>query len=172
MSPHICPAALQEMRQAEFFECEQFVIGEERETYTSYWVEQSLEVGLQLIDSQRMGNIDLFGPTALRVGITPMVVMSASVHSLSQDFSLSGKSALDAQRLHELTDENATLRWHLDSVDDQLYVHDLHQRRGRDVRAVPLPPGGGARMRQRGSGLRTRGGGTSRRGRGTGDDYE
>ncbi|KAF6176389.1 hypothetical protein GIB67_024288 [Kingdonia uniflora] len=42
---------------------------------------------------------------------------------------------------------------------------DLQLRRGRDVRVVPLPPGGGARTRQRGSGLRTRGGGTSRRGR-------
>ncbi|KAF6172771.1 hypothetical protein GIB67_000383, partial [Kingdonia uniflora] len=54
----------------------------------------------------------------------------------------------------------------------QLYAHDLQLRRGRDVRVVPLPPGGDTRTRQRGSGPRTRGGSTSRRGRGTGDDSE
>ncbi|KAF6162071.1 hypothetical protein GIB67_025837 [Kingdonia uniflora] len=59
MSPHISPAALHEIRQAGFLDY-----------------------------SQRMGNIDLFGPTALRAGITPVVVTSATVHSLSQDFSL------------------------------------------------------------------------------------
>ncbi|KAF6138271.1 hypothetical protein GIB67_033955, partial [Kingdonia uniflora] len=64
------------------------VIGEERETYASYWAGQTEEVGHLLTDSQRMGNIDLFGPTALRAGITPVVVTSSSVHSLSQDFSL------------------------------------------------------------------------------------
>ncbi|KAF6165412.1 hypothetical protein GIB67_018856 [Kingdonia uniflora] len=130
MSPHIHPAALQEMRQARFLDY-------------------------------------LLGPTALRADITPVVVTSASVHSLSQDF----KSARDAQRLQQLTDKNDTLR-HLDSVDDQLHAHNQHLRRGHDVRVVPLLPGGGARMRQRGSSLRTRGGGTSRRGWGTGDDSE
>ncbi|KAF6153459.1 hypothetical protein GIB67_027326 [Kingdonia uniflora] len=172
-----------------------------------------------------MRNIDMFGPTALRAGITPVVVTLASIHSLSQDFSLSGeaegpdlgwhiewtgkremlpiarlrdpppmsssygteemwhlthgmrrlalaKPARDAQRLQELIDEVATPRSHLDSVDDQLYAHDLHLRRGRDVRVVPLPARGGAKTRQRGSGLRTRRGGTSRRRRGTGDDSE
>ncbi|KAF6151851.1 hypothetical protein GIB67_010425 [Kingdonia uniflora] len=74
------------------------------------------------------------------------------------------------QRLQELTDENATLRRHLDSVDDQLYTHELHLRRGRDVQVVPLLAEGGERARQRGSGPQTRGGGTSCRGRGTGDD--
>ncbi|KAF6154483.1 hypothetical protein GIB67_028375 [Kingdonia uniflora] len=103
MSPHISSAALQEIRQAGFLDCEQFVIGEERKTYASYWAKQTLE------------------------------------------------SARDAQRLQEFTDENVTLRRHLDSVDDQLYAHDLHLRRGCDVRVVPLPPGGGARMRQHGS---------------------
>ncbi|KAF6174793.1 hypothetical protein GIB67_031317 [Kingdonia uniflora] len=83
-----------------------------------------------------------------------------------------GETARDAQRLQELTDENATLRRHLDSVDGQLYVHDLHLRRERDVRVAPLPPGGGMRMRQPRSGLQTREGGTSRRGRRTGDDYD
>ncbi|KAF6163490.1 hypothetical protein GIB67_029339 [Kingdonia uniflora] len=83
------------------------------------------------------------------------------------------ESAWDAQRIQKLTDKNATLRRHMDSVDDQLYSHDLHLRRGRDVRVVPLPPGGGARTRQgnRRLGPRTKGGGTSRRGRGTGDDF-
>ncbi|KAF6175115.1 hypothetical protein GIB67_022796 [Kingdonia uniflora] len=82
------------------------------------------------------------------------------------------ESARDARRLQELTDKIATLRRHLDSVDDQLYTHDLHLRRGRDVRVVPLPAGGGARTRQRGAGSRTRGSSTSCRGRGTGDDSE
>ncbi|KAF6170290.1 hypothetical protein GIB67_042980 [Kingdonia uniflora] len=88
MSPHISLAALQEMRHAGFLDCEQFVVGEERETYALYWAEKTLEVGHMLTDSKRMGNIDLFGPPALRAGITPVVVMLASVHSLSQDFSL------------------------------------------------------------------------------------
>ncbi|KAF6144386.1 hypothetical protein GIB67_024613 [Kingdonia uniflora] len=38
-----------------------------------------------------MRNINMFGPTALRAGITPVVVTSASVHYLSQDFSLPGE---------------------------------------------------------------------------------
>ncbi|KAF6154798.1 hypothetical protein GIB67_032410 [Kingdonia uniflora] len=63
MSLHISPAALQEMRQARFLDY-----------------------------SQRMGNINLLRPTALRVGIIPMVVTSALVHSLSQDFSLPGEA--------------------------------------------------------------------------------
>ncbi|KAF6156460.1 hypothetical protein GIB67_001503 [Kingdonia uniflora] len=77
MSPHISPAALHEMRQAGFVDCEQFVVGEERETCASYWAKQTSEVGHMLIDSQRMGNQDLFGPTVLRAGITPVVVTSA-----------------------------------------------------------------------------------------------
>ncbi|KAF6167770.1 hypothetical protein GIB67_027548 [Kingdonia uniflora] len=115
MSLHLSLANLQAMRQAIFIDCEQFVSGEERETYASYWANQTRE---------------------------------------------------DAQRLQELTDENATLRRHLDSVDDQLYAHDLHLRRGRDVRVVSLPPGGSARMRwgNRGSGLQTKGAGSSRSG--------
>ncbi|KAF6171853.1 hypothetical protein GIB67_007374 [Kingdonia uniflora] len=92
MSPHISPVALHEMRQAMFVDCEQFVVGEERETYASYWAEQILEVGHMLTDSQRMGNLDMFGPSALRAGITPVVVTSALVHSLSHDFSLPGKA--------------------------------------------------------------------------------
>ncbi|KAF6135460.1 hypothetical protein GIB67_015313 [Kingdonia uniflora] len=162
------------------------MIGEELETSASYWA----EVGHLLTDSQRMGNIDLFGPTVLRTGITPVVVTSASVHSLSQDFSLFGevegpdpgrhmewtgrremlpivrlrdpppmsssygaeelwylthgmrrlalvKFMQDAQRLQELTDEFATAHRHIDSIDHQLYAHDLQLRRGRDVRVVP-----------------------------------
>ncbi|KAF6149502.1 hypothetical protein GIB67_003650 [Kingdonia uniflora] len=79
------------MRQAGFLDCEQ-LIREERETYISYWAEKTSEVGHMLIDSQRMGNINMFGPTALRAGITPMVVTSALVHSASQDFSLPGEA--------------------------------------------------------------------------------
>ncbi|KAF6173497.1 hypothetical protein GIB67_027321 [Kingdonia uniflora] len=67
-----------------------FLSRKERETYASYWAEQTSEVGYLLTDSQRMRNIDLFGPTVLRAGITPVVVMPASVHRLSQDFSLPG----------------------------------------------------------------------------------
>ncbi|KAF6169959.1 hypothetical protein GIB67_034351 [Kingdonia uniflora] len=186
MLPHISPAALQEMRQAGFLDCEQFVVGEERETYALYWAEQISEVGHMLTNSQRMGNIYLLEPTALRAGITPAVVTSASVYSLSQDFSLPGEadsgwhmewtgpcemfpiarlrdpppmsssygaeqlwhlthgmwrfvlteSAQDAQRLQELTDELAIAHMQIDSIDHQLYAHDLQLRRGRDVRVV------------------------------------
>ncbi|KAF6166485.1 hypothetical protein GIB67_038222 [Kingdonia uniflora] len=120
----------------------------------TWWI----DVGGSLLALQRMGNIDLFGPSTHRAGITPMVVTSMSIHSLSQDFSLP-ESARDAQRIHELTDDVSTLRRHLDSIDDQLYAHSLHLRRGRDVRVVPLPPEVGTRMRHRGSGPRTRGSG-------------
>ncbi|KAF6162541.1 hypothetical protein GIB67_003087 [Kingdonia uniflora] len=78
MSPHISPMTIHEMRQVRFIDCEHFVVGEEREIYSSYWAEQILE--------------------------------------------------------------------------------DLQLRRGREVRVVPLPPGGGAWTRHRGSGQRTRGG--------------
>ncbi|KAF6151759.1 hypothetical protein GIB67_010333 [Kingdonia uniflora] len=225
MSPHISPAALHEMRQAGFVDCEQFVVGEERETYASYWAEQTSEVSHMLTDSQKMGNIDMFELGALRAGITPVVVTSTSVHSLSQDFILPGEaegpdlgwhmewtgrrerlpiahlrdpppmsssygaeelwhlthgmrrfilveSARDAQRLQEVEDEIVIARRQIDSIDHQLYAHDLQLRRGHDVQVVPLPPGRDARTRQRGFGLRTRGGSTSRRGRGTGDDSE
>ncbi|KAF6168125.1 hypothetical protein GIB67_011510 [Kingdonia uniflora] len=216
MSPHISPAALHEMRQTGFLDYEQFVVGEDQETYASYWVEETLEVGYMLTDSQIMGNIDLFRLTALRAGITPVVVTSASVHSAFQDFSLPGEtegpdqgwrmewtgrreilpiarlrdpppmsssygpeklwhlthgmrqlvlteSARDAQRFKELEDELAIAHRQIDSLDHQLYAHDLQLRRGRDVRVVPLPSAGGAMTRQRRSGPRTRGGGTSRR---------
>ncbi|KAF6143551.1 hypothetical protein GIB67_029720 [Kingdonia uniflora] len=102
MSQHISPAALHKMRQAGFVDCGQFVVGEKRETYATYWAEQTLKVGHMLTDSQRMGNLDLFGPSALRAGITPMVVTSASVHSLSQDFSLPGEA------------EGSDLGWHIE----------------------------------------------------------
>ncbi|KAF6168023.1 hypothetical protein GIB67_011408, partial [Kingdonia uniflora] len=176
--------------------------------FTTY---SRLKVGHSLTDSQRMENIDLFRTTVLRADITPIAVTSASVHSLSQDFSLPGEAegpdprwhmewtgrhkmlpiarlrdpppisssygveelwhlthgmwrlaltefVRDTRRLQELTDENDTLRRHLDSVDEQLYAHGLYLRRGRDVRMVPLPAGGGTRTRQGGSGPRTRGG--------------
>ncbi|KAF6150024.1 hypothetical protein GIB67_002806 [Kingdonia uniflora] len=217
MSLHISPAALQEMKQAGFLDCEQFVVEEERETYATYWAEQTSEVGHMLTDSQRMGNIDLFRLTALRTGITLVVVTLASVHSLSQDFSLPGEaegpdpewhiewtgrhemlpiarmrdlspisssydaeklwhlthgmgrlilaeSGRDAQRLQKLTDELVIAHMQIDSIDHQLYAHDLQLKRGRDVRVVQLLPRGGARTRQCGSGPRTRGCGTSCRG--------
>ncbi|KAF6154611.1 hypothetical protein GIB67_023402 [Kingdonia uniflora] len=51
-----------------------------------------------------MGNLDLFGPSALRAGITPVVVTSASVHSLSQNFSLPGEA------------EGPDLGWHMEWI--------------------------------------------------------
>ncbi|KAF6151715.1 hypothetical protein GIB67_001998 [Kingdonia uniflora] len=225
MSPHISLATLHEMRQAGFVDYEQFVVGEVRETYASYWAEQILEVGHMLTDYQRMGNLDLFRPSALRAGIIPVVITSASVHSLSQDFSLPGEaegldlgwhmqwtgrrenltiahlrdpppmssfngteelwhlthgirrlilaeSARDAQRIQEVEEDLAIARRQLDSIDHQLYAHDLQLRRVCDVWVVSLPPGGDARTRQRGSVPRTRGDSSNRRGRGTGDDSE
>ncbi|KAF6146379.1 hypothetical protein GIB67_020473 [Kingdonia uniflora] len=91
MSSHLSPADLQAIRQASIVDCDQFVIGEEREIYVSYWVGQTDEVDHLLTDSQRMGNVDLFGPTTLRAGITPVVVTSLEVYSFSQDFSLYGE---------------------------------------------------------------------------------
>ncbi|KAF6173484.1 hypothetical protein GIB67_027179 [Kingdonia uniflora] len=80
--------------------------------------------------------------------------------------------ALDAQRLQVVEYELAISSRQINSIDHQLYAHDLQLRRGCDVRVVPLPPGGGARTRQRGYGPRTRGGGISHKRRVTGDDYE
>ncbi|KAF6168812.1 hypothetical protein GIB67_042119 [Kingdonia uniflora] len=82
------------------------------------------------------------------------------------------ESVRDARRLQELTDELATSHRHIDIIDDQLYVHDLQLRRGRDVQVVSLSSRGGARMKQHRYGPQTRGGGTRSRGRGTGDDSE
>ncbi|KAF6139803.1 hypothetical protein GIB67_009650, partial [Kingdonia uniflora] len=77
------------------------------------------------------------------------------------------ESARVAQRFKELEDELAIAHKKIDSINHQLYAHDLQLRRGRDVRVMLLPSGCGARTRQRGSGPRTRGSGISRRGRGT-----
>ncbi|KAF6147298.1 hypothetical protein GIB67_009781 [Kingdonia uniflora] len=74
------------------------------------------------------------------------------------------ESARDVQRIQELTDELATAHRYIDSIDDQLYLQDLHLRRESDMRVMPLPPGGGVRTRQRGSGPRTKGGGSGRSG--------
>ncbi|KAF6169570.1 hypothetical protein GIB67_000843 [Kingdonia uniflora] len=82
------------------------------------------------------------------------------------------ESTRDAQRIQEVEGELAIARRQIDSIDHQLYPHGLQLRRGRDVRVVLQPPGGGARTRQRGSGPRTGGDSTSRRGWGTGDDSE
>ncbi|KAF6141044.1 hypothetical protein GIB67_006489 [Kingdonia uniflora] len=225
MPSHISLAALHEIRQVGFVDCEQFGVGEVREAYASYRAEQISEVGHMLTDSQRIGNLDLFGPSVLRACITPVVVTSTSVHSLSQNFSLPGEaegpnlgwhmewtgrherlpitrlrdlppissfygaeelwhlthgmrrlvlaeSARDVQRIQEVEEELSIARRQIDSIDHQLYAHDLQLRRGHDVRVVPLPPGEGTWMRQHRSGLRTRGGSASRIERGTGDDSE
>ncbi|KAF6172683.1 hypothetical protein GIB67_042006 [Kingdonia uniflora] len=59
-------------------------------------------VALHEMRQARMGNLDLFGPTALKAGIIPVVVTSTSVHSLSQDFSLLGEV------------EGPDLGWHME----------------------------------------------------------
>ncbi|KAF6149521.1 hypothetical protein GIB67_003669 [Kingdonia uniflora] len=61
------------------------------------------------------------------------------------------ESAQGTQRLQEVEHELVIARRQINSIDHQLYAHDLQLRRGPDVRVVPLPPGGGARTRQRGS---------------------
>ncbi|KAF6147160.1 hypothetical protein GIB67_036879 [Kingdonia uniflora] len=57
------------------------------------------------------------------------------------------ESARDAQRLQEVQDELVIARRKIDSIDHQLYSHDLQLRRGRDVRVVPLLPVGGVKTR-------------------------
>ncbi|KAF6158777.1 hypothetical protein GIB67_040291 [Kingdonia uniflora] len=134
---HISPTALHEMRQAGFVDYEQFVLGEERETYASYWAEQTLE-----------------------------------------DFRLPGKV------------EDSDLGWYMEWTGrrERLPITHLrdpppmssfygaeelwHLTHGPTAEEGALPPGGGARTRQRGSGPRTRGGSIRRRRRGTRDDSE
>ncbi|KAF6150888.1 hypothetical protein GIB67_020971 [Kingdonia uniflora] len=182
MSPHLSPTDLLVMRQASFVYCDQFVIREERETYASYWANKTYEVGHLLIDSHRMGNIDLFGPTALRAGRREMLPIHhlrdpppmSSFYDTEELWPLThgmqrlalAEAARDAQTNQDLTDKNVALIRNMDSLNDQLYSHNLHLRRGNEVRAVPLPPGGGARTRQgtREHGPRTRGIGSSRKG--------
>ncbi|KAF6176452.1 hypothetical protein GIB67_010089 [Kingdonia uniflora] len=165
MSPHISPVALHEMRQVGFLECEQFVVREERETYASYWAEQTSE------DFSLSGKAEGPDPgwhmkwTGRRemlpiARLRDLPPMSSSydqeklwhlTHGMRQ--LVLAEFAQDAQRLQEVEDKLAIARRQIDSIDHQLYAHDLQLKRGRDVRVVPLPPGGGARTRQRGSGL-------------------
>ncbi|KAF6167970.1 hypothetical protein GIB67_020540 [Kingdonia uniflora] len=187
MSPHISPAALHEMRQAGFLDCEQFVVREDRETYASYWAEKISEVGNMLTDYERMEGTDP-GWHMEWTGRREMLPIARLRDPPPMSFSYDtdelwnltygmrrlvfAESARDAQRFKELEDELAISHRQIDSIDHQLYAHDLQLRRGRDVQVVPLPPGGGVRTRQRGSGLQTKGGGTNRRGWGTGYDSE
>ncbi|KAF6141814.1 hypothetical protein GIB67_031881 [Kingdonia uniflora] len=146
MSPHISPVTLHEMRQAGFPED-----GESRSVRTEC---------TQSWYYTRGGYIS---------------VGSLLVPGLQSAWRGGGArpgSVRDAQRIQEVEEELAIARRQIDSIDYQLYAHDLQLRNGHDVRVVPLPPGIGARTRQRGSGPRTRGGSTSRRGRGTGDNSE
>ncbi|KAF6154048.1 hypothetical protein GIB67_018970 [Kingdonia uniflora] len=57
------------------------------------------------------------------------------------------ESVRGAQRLQELTDELPIAHRQIDSMDHQLYVDDLQLRRGRDVRVMQQPPGGGTGTR-------------------------
>ncbi|KAF6150947.1 hypothetical protein GIB67_026868, partial [Kingdonia uniflora] len=177
MSPHLSPADLQAMRQTDFVDCEQFVIGEERETYALYWANQTAErdgpdSGWHM---EWTGRHELLSIHRLRD--PPEMSVSCGAKELwklthgMRRLCLT-EYAWDAQRMQELTNEVATPRRHLDSVDDQLYAHDLHLRMGRDVQVVSLSPRGSAMTMQRGSGPLTRGGGTSRRKRGTEDDFD
>ncbi|KAF6158515.1 hypothetical protein GIB67_040029, partial [Kingdonia uniflora] len=153
----------------------------ERETYPSYWAGQTYEIGHLLTNLPRMGNIDMFRPSALRVGITPVVVILVEVHSLSQDFTLPDlemrpdlgwhikwTGRREAIPIHHFREPppisafySAEELWHLthgiwqvaltESVRDaQMIQHltdeNLHLRRGREVRVVPLPPRGGTRQ--------------------------
>ncbi|KAF6162826.1 hypothetical protein GIB67_029095, partial [Kingdonia uniflora] len=155
MLPHISPAALHEMRQARFLDCEQFVVGEERETYASYWAEQTSEVGHMLTDSPRMGNIDLLpgeaeGPDSgwhmgwtgrremlpiARLRDPPPISSSYGAEELwhlTHDIRLIlTEFARDAQRFKELEDELAIAHMQIDSIYHQLYAHDLQLRRAR-----------------------------------------
>ncbi|KAF6148837.1 hypothetical protein GIB67_014208 [Kingdonia uniflora] len=146
---------------------------------------QTKEVDHLSTISQRKGNIDMFGPTALRAGITPVVVTSASVHSLSQDFSLpSEPEEPDPGWQMEWTGRREILSTYCLRDPPPISVsysarelwHLTHEPTseggGREVQVVPLPLGDGTRSRQgtRGSDLRTRRACTSYRGSGTGDD--
>ncbi|KAF6152372.1 hypothetical protein GIB67_006608 [Kingdonia uniflora] len=132
MSPHISPTTLHEIRQAGFVDCEQFMVGEVRETYASYWAEQILEVGHMLTDFQRMGNLDLFGPSALRAGqhenlpiarLRDPPPMSSSygteelwhlTHGMRR--LILAESVRDAQRIQEVEEELAIARRQIDSI--------------------------------------------------------
>ncbi|KAF6137888.1 hypothetical protein GIB67_014017 [Kingdonia uniflora] len=149
MSPHISPAALQEMRLAGFLNCEQFVIEEERKTYASYWAEQTLELVPGLQFAWRGG------------GARPGVA-----HGVDWEARDAPHRPLEGPATHVCLLRHRGAVVPDSCIDGQLYSHDLHLRRGHDVWVVPLPPGGGTRMRQRGSGPRTRGGDTSFKGRG------
>ncbi|KAF6157704.1 hypothetical protein GIB67_037277 [Kingdonia uniflora] len=148
MSSYISPATLQEMRQAGFLDS------------SVHSLSQDFSLPGEAEGPDPGWHMEWTGQREM--------LPIARLRDLPTMFSFYGAE----ERLQELTDKNDTLRRHLDSVDEQLYAHDLQLRWGRDVRVMQLPPGGGARMRQRGSGPRTRGGGISRRGRGTGDDSE
>ncbi|KAF6154846.1 hypothetical protein GIB67_033875 [Kingdonia uniflora] len=67
------------------------------------------------------------------------------------------KSTRNTQRFKKLEDELAIAQRKIDSIDHQLYAYNLQLRRRHDIRVVPLPPGGGTRIRQHKSGSRTKG---------------
>ncbi|KAF6164102.1 hypothetical protein GIB67_017686 [Kingdonia uniflora] len=138
MSPHISPATLHEMRQAEFID----------------WRRENLPIA-------RLRDLP---PMSSSYGTKELRHLTHGMRRL-----IHAESLWDAQRIQKVEEELAIAHRKIDSIDHQLYAH---LRKGRDVRVVPLPPGEGARTRQRGSGLRTRGGSTSCKGRGTGDDFE
>ncbi|KAF6162154.1 hypothetical protein GIB67_008283 [Kingdonia uniflora] len=144
MSPHISPAALQEMRQAGFLDCEQFV----------------LIPGLQF--AWRGGEA--------RPGVA---------HGVDRATRDAPHSLLEGPATHAFLlrrrEAVAPDSWYAATHPCRVCAgrrEDIRLGRGCDVWVVPLPPGGGARTRQRGSGPRTRGGGSSRKGHGTGDDFE
>ncbi|KAF6142745.1 hypothetical protein GIB67_018456, partial [Kingdonia uniflora] len=153
--------------QARFLDYEQFVVGEERETYASYWAEEILEriPGLQFAwggGGARLGwYIEWSGRREMlpiaRLRDPPLMSSSYDAEELwhlthSMWRLVLTESARDTQRFKELENELAIAHIKIDSIDCQLYAHDLQLRSGRDVRVVPLPPGGSARTRQRKSG--------------------
>ncbi|KAF6165891.1 hypothetical protein GIB67_012788 [Kingdonia uniflora] len=154
MSPHISPATLHEMRQAGL-----------SQDFSLPGKAERPDLGWDIKWTGRRENLPIARlrnppPMSSSYGAEELWHLTHGTRRL-----IHVESAQDAQRIQEVEEELAISCRKIDSIDHQLW-------RGRDVRVVLLPPGGGARTRQRRSGPRTRKGSTSHRGRGTGDDSE
>ncbi|KAF6166404.1 hypothetical protein GIB67_034955 [Kingdonia uniflora] len=117
MSPHISPAALHEMRQAGFVDCEQFMVEEERETYASYWAEQTSEWTGQR-ENLPIARLRDPPPMSSSYGAEELWHLTHGMRRL-----VLAESARDAQRLQEVEEELVITRRQIDSIDHQLYAH-------------------------------------------------
>ncbi|KAF6163296.1 hypothetical protein GIB67_025160 [Kingdonia uniflora] len=90
MSQHLSPVDLEALRTFGFVGYNQFVMYESKMTYAEYYSSMTIEVGHLLTNLQRMENIDLFGVSALRSGITPVVITSAEEASCDPHSPLEG----------------------------------------------------------------------------------